>query len=45
MPQGCSSGEWHTGEVVNLCEAYGFIRISKEAARDASLADEVKGAP
>ena len=29
MPQG-SSGEWHTGEVVNLCEAYGFIRISKD---------------
>ena len=29
MPQN-SSGEWHTGEVVNLCEAYGFIRINKD---------------
>ena len=29
MPQG-SSGEWHTGEVVNLCKSYGFIRISKD---------------
>ncbi len=24
------SGEWHTGEVVNLCKSYGFIRISKD---------------
>ena len=30
MPQG-SSGEWHTGEVVSLCESYGFIR--KKGAR------------
>ena len=30
MPQG-SSGEWHTGEVVSLCESYGFIR--KDGAR------------
>ena len=25
------SGEWHTGEVVSLCESYGFIR--KDGAR------------
>ena len=24
------SGEWHTGEVINLCKSYGFIRISKD---------------
>ena len=24
------SGEWRTGEVVNLCKSYGFIRISKD---------------
>ena len=30
MPQ-VSSGEWHTGEVVSLCESYGFIR--KDGAR------------
>ena len=77
MPQG-SSGELHTGEVVSLCESYGFANnrtspktgavlphgslipnhaakamISDfldearrhQAALDASMADEVKGAP
>ena len=33
MPQG-SSGEWHTGEVVSLCDSYGFIRISKDRKSD-----------
>ena len=33
MPQ-VSSGEWHTGEVVSLCDSYGFIRISKDRKSD-----------
>ncbi len=31
------SGEWHTGEVVNLCEAYGFIRINKEDGKSEDI--------
>ena len=42
MPQG-SSGEWHTGEVVSLCESYGFIRKDGERPDIFMHYDDVEG--
>ena len=44
MPQ-VSSGEWHTGEVVSLCESYGFIRISKDRKSDDIFVERVAAEP
>ena len=37
------SGEWHTGEVVSLCESYGFIRKDGERPDIFMHYDDVEG--